>query len=653
MTDSRHLEKLREAILDEFGADLEKVTLSEGDLLFSQGDPADAMYLVLTGSLEAVMTCRDGGELTVATIGAGEPVGELGILAGGKRSTSISAAEDTELVRLPKEAFEQLASASPRVVDHLAETIRRRLRHSRLAAVLPRIFGPLDTATLRDIESHVEWVSLRGGETLFRQDDEGDGLYILVSGRLRVVAQDPSGSPRVLNEVAPGELVGEMAFITGDARSASVHAIRDSKMAKLSHAASQQLSRTYPELMVAIARVLTRRLRKSEGTLPSTRPVTTVAVAPTSPDVPLADFARRLAAALSALGPTLHLDAARFDSLVGMPGAAHLAQDAPRSSRLAVWLDEQEDRHEFVVFEADRSASPWTRRCVRQADVVFLVARADADPAPGEIEAELLELTKGKPHAPWVLVLLHPDGSRPPSSVGRWLSARDVAGHYHVRMDSDADVERVVRSLTGRSIGLVLGGGGARGLAHIGVVRALLEARVPIDAVAGTSMGAVIAGATAMGMDCETLRSFAERVFIDARPHKEYTLPMVSMIRSRRLDRAVQMFYGDACIEDLWLPYFCVSCNLTTCEMVVHRSGPLWKAVRASISLPGVFVPVIDGGQVLVDGGVLNNLPGDLMRQLCGGRVIVVDVSPEKDLAVDREEFPSPWRMLRNRLLPW
>jgi len=122
-------------------------------------------------------------------------------------------------------------------------------------------------------------------------------------------------------------------------------------------------------------------------------------------------------------------------------------------------------------------------------------------------------------------------------------------------------------------------------------------------------------------------------------------------MRSRRLDRSLTMIYGDARIEDLWRPFLCVSCNITTTEMAVHRRGPVWRALRGSLAIPGVFTPAIEGGELLVDGGVLNNLPGDLLRADGCGRVIAVDVSPPQELAVECNEFPSPWRTLWRRIL--
>ena len=220
-----------------------------------------------------------------------------------------------------------------------------------------------------------------------------------------------------------------------------------------------------------------------------------------------------------------------------------------------------------------------------------------------------------------------------------------------MRRDHPEDIGRLARSVAGRGVGLVLGGGGARGFSQIGVIQALRENGIPIDFVGGASMGAIVAAACAKGWDTPTMIALGREAFVDSRAFREYTLPFVSLLGGRRLERVTRKIFGETEIEDLWTPQFSVSCNLTASEAVVHQRGKLWKAVRASGSLPGVLAPVLDDGQLLVDGGVLDNLPGDVMSSLSGGPVVVVDVTPEEDLRARCETVPSAWRMFRDRFL--
>jgi NTE family protein/lysophospholipid hydrolase len=282
-----------------------------------------------------------------------------------------------------------------------------------------------------------------------------------------------------------------------------------------------------------------------------------------------------------------------------------------------------------------------------------LVAQAGADAAPGEVEKLLLGTGSAVSQARRTLVLLHPDGRRMPTGTARWFAGRNVRRHFHIRLDNEGDFQRVARCLGGVAIGVVLGGGGARGLAHIGVIRALREANVPIDMVGGTSMGAVMAGLVAMDQDWQQMIEINRDAWLRRRPHKEYGPPITSLVRSRRLDKMAQHVWGDTAIEDLWLNFFCVSCNLSTNEMVIHERGSAWKSIRASASLPGVFVPVLDERSILVDGGIMNNLPGDIMRERSCRRVVVVDVASDREFTFKFPEIPSPWKYLRSRLLPF
>ncbi len=554
---------------------------------------------------------------------------------------------------MPKAAFEKIAEKYPKIIEKMAGIIRRRLRRNLLVIALPRLFGQLDPEKIQDIESSVEWIRLNGGEVLFQKGDSGDSLYIVVSGRLRAIDRDEFCNERVLNEIAQGESLGEMAFVTGEPRTASVYAIRDSELVKLSKSAFERIANKYPQMMMALTKILIERLRKKEGSLPAVSTAMNLAVIPASPHIQLSEFANRLASGLSVYGPTLHLSSSRLNRLLRMHKIAQSSPDDPRSSRFKAWLDEQESRFGFIIYEADTSSSPWTGRCIRQADKILIVAEASARSERSEIETTFLNPEKHKTSASQILVLLHPDGSHLPSGTARWLSTRRVDSHYHLRWNTDGDFSRLARLLSGRAVGLALSGGGARGFAHIGVIRALLEANIPIDLIGGTSMGAIIAAQHAMGWDYETMLRVNREVFIDAKPLRDYTLPIFSLIKGRKFDRLAKKISGDTCIEDLWVNYFCISTNLSTSDMIIGQKGLIWKAIRASASLPGILAPVIDGSSLLVDGGILDNVPGDVMRSFSPGAVVVVNVSPKDDLKVDQKQMPSPWKILLNRILPF
>ncbi len=641
--------ELRQALESAPPQALSQLALEAGEYLMRRGEPAHSLFVVLQGQLRASLLREDGSDITLSVFGPGAVAGEMAILTGSATcSADVSAVTAARVLRMSRDDFEALAQASPVLLRAVSEGARRRMLRDQLLVGLTGLFGEVTGALLAEVEARAQWLHLGSGETLFHAGDEGQALYFVLGGRLRA----RSAEGRTLSEMSRGECIGEIALLTGDRRTATVEAVRDSDLVGLTRAAFDEIATVHPELWRAIARVVARRLSAREKVATNRDSHRCLAVLPASPRVDADRFCGRLLAGLAAVGSTLHLCAAGVDRLLNHPGIAQAEPGTPGAIRLNTWLDEQEARTRFLLYQTDGLDSAWTRRCLRQADQILLVADARDDPAPGALESLLLADPRLQA-ARLSLVLLHRDGSRLPTGTRRWFVGRRLHNHFHVRLDTEPDFARLGRCLGDAAVGLVLGGGGARGLAHIGVIRALREAGVPIDMIGGTSMGAVIAGGLGMGLNWRESLEISRTGWLRHKPHKEYTLPLISIVRSRVLDRWAREIYGDTDMEDLWVSFFCVSCNLSAREMSVFERGPLWKAVRASAALPGIFVPVVVDGDVYVDGAIVNNLPGDVMRRRSCGLVVTVDVGWEREFSVQELEFPSPWRLLWSHLGPF
>ena len=616
-----------------------RLTLSRGETLFKQGDVGAACYIVESGRLQARATDDLGQERVLGQVDPGEPVGEMEGFLGGRRMASVVALDDATLVELPRLGLDRLAESHPELYQLLLTTVQRRLRRNHLLALLPRLLGSLDEAGLDDLEARIEWVTIQRGETLLRQGDPGDSLYILVSGRLSAVHTDGGGVRRVVAEIVRGETVGELGVFTGKPRVADVVALRRSLLVRLSAEDVDGFLANHPSAYRHLTTLLLRRAHRASRPAALSRKVVNIALVPVHPGVPLAGFAESLAEAMNEHAPTIHLSAARLDALTGYPSASVRTPDHPSSYGVTAWLDEREHEFRFVLYEADPEVSPWTSRCLARADRILLVADAKAAPQAGQFDELLASSARACPQA---LVLLHQNGEEP-SDTGAWRKGRSLELHLHVRTHSRGDVERVARIIADRAVGLVLGGGGARGFAHIGVVRAIREAGLAVDFVGGTSMGAFIAAQVAMGWDWDTMLDRNREAWVDRRPFRKHWLPIYSIMKSRSLDDATRkVLFGDRCIEDLWTSCFMISSALSSGAAVVHDDGPVWKACRASSALPGIITPVLYRNQLHVDGGLLDNLPVDVMRQRCGGRVIAVDVSGAAGLVFDVDTEPGP-----------
>jgi predicted acylesterase/phospholipase RssA/CRP-like cAMP-binding protein len=487
---------------------------------------------------------------------------------------------------------------------------------------------------------------VRGGDVLFRQGDAGDALYVVTYGRLRAVLTDESGALRTLGEIGPGETVGEMALLTGEARSSTVIAVRDSELMRLDRAEFDRLTEERPRMMLDLTRALIARYRNTLREPRSAR-VTALAIVPADGSGQLRDFIRKLVQVLSAhVANVLHVDEAHARTAVGHRGA-----DRDEAAALGEFLHNLELDHDLVVYEAGPGATTWTTACMRQADIILHVGQGAA-PAPPGLPAVFTSAGASSVRPRTELALIHAPGE-PIGGTEAWLRDASLDAHYHVVANDDGDYHRLARCLLGTEIGLVLGGGGARGLAHIGVLRALEEAQIPIDRIGGTSAGANIGAMAALGWGWERVLAQTRRTFVDGGSLQDYTLPVHSLLRGERYHRIGQDLYGDRRIEDLAVPYFCVSTNLTRGEAFVHRSGLIRRALRASMTVPGIAPAVFEGREVLVDGGVINNLPVDVMRSLGRGQVIGVDVSPRQELRLggDYSDTPSPWHTLLHRML--
>ena len=645
-----------EAVVRELAGVLREQTILDGATLIERGATDDCLYVVVSGRLE-VAICVDNAEKALTKCGPGELVGEVAFLTGQPRSATISALEVTRVLRLARVDFDAVGRRHPEAAADMRAVLSHRLLRSLLGSGLRQagLFGTLDESVLSALEPDFEMVTLQAGEILFRQGALGDSLYLVISGRLRVVIKEDDGGQRPVAELGRGETVGEMAVLGGEFRSATVYAVRDTNLAKLSRANFDRHLATYP---LAIAPVFTKtivaRLRQqTSGPRFGGERLNTIAVAPASVDVDLERFCTRLTAALSSYGRCLHLSSSRLDSLL-WPGASQAPGDHHATSVVAERLAILEADHRYVIYQTDDSGSSWTRRCARQADHILLVADNSADPEPRDVE-RVMQVAPGVPGAKQSLVLLHADASRLPSGTSRWLAPRQVDAHYHVRPNGEGDVERLARVLTRQAVGLVLGGGFARGLGHAGIVRALEELAIPIDFVGGTSMGAAIGALCAMGYNAERmLRDASEGM---ARAFQgDFTLPLVALMSGRGIARAVHEQVGVLDIEDTWLPYFNVSANLTRGRKQVHTRGSLARSVLASTRAPGVYPPIVWDGDLLVDGGIVDNLPAGVMKEFSkGAKVIAVDVSPtiDRTMTADYGFEVSGWRALRDRLNPF
>ncbi|MCX9157152.1 patatin-like phospholipase domain-containing protein [Niveibacterium sp. 24ML] len=509
-----------------------------------------------------------------------------------------------------------------------------------------RLFCQLDDTSMAQLVDNLRPLRVAAGELLFREGEPADSLIIVLSGRLRVSRRDRDGGLLLYNELCPGECIGEAGMILRQKRTNDVIALRDSTVAALTRSGYEALLNASPLVFSEVFSQAIYHYLRHIPQLSEHRRAQSFAIVPLQPGNEATLLARGLAKALS------H---ERVRHLSPLATIADGEGDSEIARRLGP-IDQLEINADYLIYEAEASLTAWTRFAVRQADQVIFVAPADSAPAAGALELRIRE-DAGFSFKRHHIVVVHGATASQPTAPGPWRADREVERVYLTRRGSEEDYASLARFLTGRAVGVVLGGGGARGFAHLGVLRALREARIPIDLVGGNSMGALIGAQFACG---ESLEAIQANTVAFATGGERPAVPLISILSGRRIERDLRKMFGDISIDTLWRPFFAAACNLSRACTTVQESGPLWRAVLASNSPAGLLPPVLHEGDLLVDGAILDNVPVEAMRTRLGtrlekrrgnGTVIAIDVDVREALQVSAEmRRLSPWRKIKGHL---
>ncbi|KAK6341605.1 phosphatidylcholine and lysophosphatidylcholine phospholipase [Orbilia brochopaga] len=740
------------ASLDSMKDDVDIVFFPKGSVLVEEGDRSPGLYYVIDGFLDITMAIDDDKKPSVlghnamrknsnvslssaimptlsrtntasslktlpSTPTAKKPArrslfmvkpggvaGYIGCISGSRSFVEIRAKTDVYVGFLPRSSFERIMDKNPVVLLTMAK---------RITSLLPRLMLHIDFA--------LEWLQINAGQVIYREGDESDAIYIVLNGRLRAIRGNADeGDMHVVGEYGQGESVGELEVLTESTRPVTLHAIRDTEVARFPKTLFNSLALEHPGITIQISKIIATRMRslveqpldrKDNATLGSTKTANkmnlrTVCILPVASGVPVTEFSNRLSTALQQIGVP--------NGAVTLNQAAvlkHLDRHAfSRIGRLKLsqFLADQEEKYGMVLYVADTSVnSRWTQTCISQADCILLVALAEGNPAIGDYERYLVGM---KTTARKELVLLHPERLVRPGLTRQWLKNRIWinGGHHHIQMavplanvqepvrvkpkrfgseirkrakalqdeisiyisrrtrqqvypaevPFKGDFHRLARRLCGKSVGLVLGGGGARGIAHVGVIRALEEEGIPIDLVGGTSIGSFVGALYARDADIVPVygwvKKFSGRMASLWRLMLDLTYPAVSYTTGHEFNRGIFKTFGDSQIEDFWLEFYCNTTSISRSRMEIHTSGYAWRYVRASMSLAGLLPPLCDEGSMLLDGGYVDNLTVSHMKSLGADTIFAIDVGSMDDNTPQNygDSLSGAWAVL-NRWNPF
>ncbi len=607
--------------------------------------------------------------------------GYIGTISSYRSFVDVRAKTDVYVGFLPRASLELMVEKYPIVLLTMAK---------RLTSLLPRLILHIDFA--------LEWVQVNAGEVIHHQGNESDAIYIVLNGRLRAILERDDGDMRVVGEYGQGESVGELEVMTESPRPATLHAIRDTELAKFPKTLFNSLALEHPGITIKISKIIAQRMRaliedpfeqgrdkigaSSKQNAASTLNLRTTAILPVTAGVPVVEFGSRLLSALTQIGVANGVTSLNQAAILNHLGRHAFSRMG--KLKLSQYLADLEERYGMLLYIADTNVnSPWTQTCITQADCILLVGLAEGSPSTGEYEKFLLGM---KTTARKELVLLHVERYSPPGLTRKWLRNRMWinGGHHHIQMafrttsepvqpqikrfstqlkqrvqvlqaeiqkytsrrirqtplysaetPFKGDFHRLARRLCGKSVGLVLGGGGARGISQVGVIRALEEAGIPIDIIGGTSIGAFIGALYARDADVVPMygraKKFAGRMGSMWRFALDLTYPSASYTTGHEFNRGIFKTFGNSQMEDFWLDFYCNTTNISKSRAEYHNSGYVWRYVRASMSLAGLFPPLCDEGSMLLDGGYVDNLTVAHMKSLGADVIFAIDVGSLDD----------------------
>ena len=493
-------------------------------------------------------------------------------------------------------------------------------------------FVSLDETARNLLSTKFSKIELHSSDILFNQGDPSDCVYFLTSGKLLAQLITSTGATRDIGYIEAGETVGEMGALTTEPRTLTVKALKHSILLKLSIHDFLFICEQYPSVLLTILRPLLTRTSSLIQLLSTGKRHKHIVIVPANRHV-----------SLQGLSGQLQDIATEYPNMLLVSDYQPIFHDSAMTANLIkekiTGIVQERKSTKTFLYLLSASDTALAKYALKRADIMYVAAHHDSAP---RIDKHILEKINQRKlllsSGPRLILLYNKEIAMPKNTIN-WLKTTEFTLHHHVRLYRKKDIQRLVRFIRGKAVGVVLSGGGTRGWAHLGALKALSEAKIPIDIIGGTSVGALVAGCYASNKTYADAYAVFNRVVITSAHSiawRSLVLPVISLFSAKNYTKSQQDAFGDQTIEDLWIPYFCVTSNLANNTESIHQSGKLWEKIRASTAIPGLLPPMLLDSELHVDGGLINNFPVDIMRKFVGhhARVIAVELnsfSPDKN----------------------
>lgn len=512
------------------------------------------------------------------------------------------------------------------------------------------LFASLDADARKQLIDKFTKVELKPNEVLFFQGDTSDSIYLLISGKLSAQLMKGTGTTQIVGYITQGETVGELGALTTEPRSLTIKALKDSVLLKLLAKDFIYICQHYPKVMFAILTPIMTRATNLIRLLSTENRNKHIVIVPANNSISLKEFTEKLLS-FSEKYPNLLIVSDYQPEFNDKKTATTSVKEK------ILQLSKQKKSTRRILYILSAPNTPLASYAFKYVNNLYVAAKPDSEPT---IDNHILEKIQSA-HLHLALgpnfLLIHPDSSEKPLNTLQWLNQTHFSMLLHVHMDANKEFLRLFRFIRGKAVGVVLSGGGTHGWAHIGAIKALRDAKIPIDMIGGSSVGALVAGCYALNQSYEETYKIFNQIVIDSAHSiswRSLTWPIVSLFDAKKYTDAQKKAFDGQQIEDLQLPYFCVSSNLACNTEEIHTTGILWEKIRASTAIPGIIPPMLINNELHVDGGLINNLPVDIMRQFVGheGRIIAVELN---SFAPDKKKYKFPpvltfWKSLLIKL---
>ena len=625
---------LDNSTIEKLSAIMTLVDYEKSTKIYSNSEEVSKFLIICSGKCNLV---NENGEIN-RTLNSGDFFGLISLFTNSSKSYDLITSEKSKILELEKSKLMELTNKIPDIKKQLLQIVNKQLFNPEINAALSTIAKGVDTKTIKELKKDISWKTLNDSEILFNEGDIGDSCYIVMSGRVQALKNYGKDNEVVLGELKKGDIIGDMALITGEKRSATIKASKLSRLIYISKKSFDQVMYSNPKALMEVSKALINRL-KFQNKKEKINKNIIIGILSLVDNKTNQDFYSILDKNLQLFGNTENLTEL----------TSHLDSNED-SLDFEILLENIVSNNDFLILHSnDVNDIKWKENILKYSDKVIVIGNPKELNSISKEELQIFNnYTELNLDKIW-LVLNHSEDTVVPSNTKKIINDRNGIRTFHIKNNNENDIKRIVRFLTKQTIGLTLGGGGAKGFAHFGVYKAMNELNIPLDIIGGTSAGSIVASQIALGHSFEEIIEKNKKVNA-LRMFKEYGLPYISLIKSNKIEQAAKISAEDRDIEDLWIPFFAPATDLTNSKLIVFNKGPLWEAIRSSGALPGIVLPHFMNENIIVDGGLMNNLPVDIMRNNYGGKIICSSCSLDKSMKTSIRGIPNQSKMIFNKL---